>query len=134
MPRVGGSVVCAASAFAVWRLVHDPERLPEWLADTERVEPGADGAVVRYLHGWPDFPMPTEVRSVRDGARVVVSCLVSDIDITVVLTPDDAGCRVALTAVLPEAEAHRSDAMQDLVDASLRRLADRVTAGRDRLG
>lgn len=134
MPRVTGSVVCAASPFAVWRLVHDPERLPEWLADTERVEPGDDGNVVRYLHGWPDSPMPTGIRSARDGSRIVISCLVSDIDITVVLSPDDAGCRVALAASVPDAEAHRVPAIRALVDESLRRLGERVAAGRDPLG
>ncbi len=105
MPRFRESIVCEAPPAAVWRLVHDPERIAEWMADTERVEPGEDGTVVRYLHGWPDFPMPTRVESRAEGARVVISCLVSDIDFRVSLAPDAAGCAVEIEVTIPEAEA-----------------------------
>jgi hypothetical protein len=132
MPVAEGAVVCPVDPIEVWRLVHDPMRLHEWMVDTERVEPAHGGAVTRYLHGWPEYPMPTRMRT-GTGGRVIISCLVSDIDIVVSLAPHPDGCTVAMEAQIPEAEAHRRDAVQDLVDASLARLAER-SAGTARLG
>lgn len=123
-------IVCAAPPADVWRLVHDPARMSEWMTDTERVVAG-DGAdtVTRYLHGWPDHPMPTRVRSQREGSRVVISCLVSDIDFRVALSPDPAGCRVDIDVSLPDAEAARLDGVRTLVVGSLARLAERSASG-----
>ena len=125
MPGFHEGIVCAAPPAEVWRLVHDPCRMSEWMTDTARVEPGDDGTVTRYLHGWPDFPMPTRVRTQADGSRVVISCLVSDIDFRVGLSPDPGGCRVDIDVTLPEEEAARLDAVRELVVASLARLAER---------
>ena len=135
MPSFRESIVCAAPPAAVWRIVHDPERFAEWMADTERVEPGEEeGTVVRYLHGWPDFPMPTRVESRSAGGRVVISCLVSDIDFRVGLAPHDAGCRVEIEVAVPETEAARAEGLRQMVTASLARLADRASAGGPPLG
>ncbi|MGD9694920.1 MAG: SRPBCC family protein [Thermoleophilia bacterium] len=121
------AIVCRAPAVEVWRLVHDPSRLHEWMADTERVEPGEGDTVVRFLHGWPDHPMPTRVRSAA-GGRVTISCLVSDIDFAIGLSPHPQGCEVTVTGTIPEAEAARCAAVRELVGASLRRLAERAAA------
>lgn len=134
MPAFREEIVCEAEPAAVWRLVHDPDRLAEWMVDTERVEPGEGGAVTRYLHGWPDFPMPTRVRSRADGARVVISCLVSDIDIQVTLSPHPRGCGVEIAASVPDREAARVDGLRELVHQSLARLAERASAPGAQLG
>jgi uncharacterized protein YndB with AHSA1/START domain len=134
VPGFRESVVCEAPPEAVWRLVHDPERMCEWMVDTERVEPGEDGTVTRYLHGWPDFPMPTRVTSGGDGARVVISCLVSDIDMRVALAPHPRGTAVELDASLPESERARLGDLRELVVASLARLAQVTAAPGGALG
>lgn len=134
MPSFREEIVCAASPTSVWRIVHDPERFSEWMVDTERVEPGEDGTVTRYLHGWPDFPMPTRVESRAEGARVVISCLVSDIDFRVSLAPDGEGCAVEIEVSIPDAEARRAEDVRALVVASLVRLADRAAAAGTPLG
>ena len=134
MPRFSEAIVCAATPTSVWRIVHDPERMGEWLVDTERVEPGDDGTVVRYLHGWPDFPMPTRVESRAEGSRVVISCLVSDIDFRVSLAPDGEGCAVEIQVTIPEAEGPRAEGVRAVVVASLERLAERAAAAGTPLG
>ena len=110
-------------------MVHDPERFAEWMVNTARVERGEHGTVTRYLHGWPDFPMPTRVHSRAEGARVVISCLVSDVNLRVSLAPDAAGCAVDIDVAIPDAEAHREGDLRALVAASLVRLAERTAAG-----
>ncbi len=123
-------IVCAAPPADVWRLVHDPSRMSEWMTDTERVEAGnAADTVTRYLHGWPDHPMPTRVSSQREGSRVIISCLVSDIDFRVALSPDPGGCRVDIDVSLPDAEAARLGGVRTLVADSLARLAERSASG-----
>lgn len=130
MPGFREGTVCAAPPAEVWRLVHDPSRMGEWMTDTARVEPGEEAdTVTRYLHGWPDYPMPTRVRTQGDGARVVISCLVSDIDFRISLSPDPAGCRVDIDVTMPEEEAARLDGVHELVVASLARLAERSASG-----
>ena len=129
MPSFRESIVCAAPPAEVWRLVHDPARMHEWMTDTERVEPAVDGTVTRYLVGWPDYPMATRVRSHNDGARVVISCLVSDIDFRIALSPDPVGCGVEIEVTLPEEEAARMDGVHEVVVASLARLAERSASG-----
>lgn len=134
MPSFTERVVCEAPPADVWRLVHDPDRLPEWMADTQRVEPCDDGTVTRFLHGWPDHPMPTRVTTRADGARVVISCLVSDIDLRVALSPHPLGCAVELEVSLPEHEAARLDGVRRLAVDSLARLAEITSAPGAALG
>lgn len=135
MPSFREAIVCDATPASVWRIVHDPERVAEWMADTARVEPGEDeGIVVRYLHGWPDFPMPTRVASRAAGGRVVISCLVSDIDFRIGLAPHGEGCEVEIEVAIPEAEAEREEGLRALVTASLARLAERAAATGTPLG
>jgi hypothetical protein len=117
---------CAAPPEEVWKLLHDPARFPDWWVGTERVEPGddGDGAVTRYLDGWPDFPMPTSISSRRDGAAVVISCLRSDIVHEWTLVPSPAGCGIAVAVRIPEQEAARMDPVRAEVRASLARLVE----------
>jgi len=134
MPVVGGSIVCAAPPLAVWRLVHDPARMPEWLSDTLSVEPGEDGTLIRYLRGGGEMPFPTVIQERAEPGRLVFSCLVSDIDFSVELAPHPEGCRVVFTVTMPEREARKAPMLQATVDESLRLLARRATAEGGRLG
>jgi uncharacterized protein YndB with AHSA1/START domain len=124
MPSFSERRPCSAPAEEVWKLLHDPERFPDWWAGTERVEPGEDGAVTRYLDGWPDFPMPTAISSRREGAAIVISCLRSDIVHEWTLEPDPPGCAVRVRVEIPEAEAARLDASRAEVRASLAKLVE----------
>ena len=112
MPAFADRVVCRATAEAVWRLLHDPRRFPEWWAGTARVDAEAEHPT-RYLEGWPDFPMPMKVSSRSDGSRVIVSCLVSDILTEWTLEPDPAGCAVAVRVEIPEREAARLERLRE---------------------
>jgi hypothetical protein len=69
--------------------------------------------------------MPTRLRSQADGARVVISCLVSDIEMTVSLAPHPRGCAVDFAVSVPDGEASRLADMRRLATASLARLAER---------
>ena len=124
MPEFTDRSACRAAAEEVWKLLHDPERFPDWWAGTERVEPGDGGAVTRYLDGWPDFPMPTAVTTRRDGGAIVISCLRSDIVYEWTLAPAPAGCEVAVRVTIPEEEAARLDAVTAEAAASLARLVE----------
>jgi uncharacterized protein YndB with AHSA1/START domain len=120
---------CRAPAEEVWKLLHDPRRFPEWWAGTERVEPGEDGAVTRYLDGWPDFPMPTAISSRQDGGCIVISCLRSDIVHEWTLEPAPEGCAVRVRVEIPDEEAARLEPMRDEVRASLARLVEVAQRG-----
>ena len=53
--------VCRAPAIEVFKILHDPSRIPDWWAGVDRVETGPDGTVTRYTREWPDFAYPTAV-------------------------------------------------------------------------
>lgn len=124
MPEFSERSGCGAPAEEVWKLLHDPDRFPEWWAGTERVEPGDGGAVTRYLDGWPDVPMPTAVTSRREGAAIVISCLRSDIVHEWTLEPAAGGCAVAVRVTIPDEEAARLEPVRAEVRASLARLVE----------
>jgi uncharacterized protein YndB with AHSA1/START domain len=124
MPEFSERSPCRAPAEEVWKLLHDPARFPDWWAGTERVEPGEEGAVTRYLDGWPDFPMPTAVTSRRETGAIVISCLRSDIVHEWTLSPAPEGCDVAVRVIVPEEEAARLAPVRAEVVASLARLVE----------
>jgi hypothetical protein len=125
VPAFAERARCRAPATAVWKLLHDPRRFPEWWAGTARIEAEGAGGV-RWLEGWPDFPMPFEVRTGGAGSGVVISCLVSEVDFAFRLEPAPPGCDVAVDARVPEREAARVDALRDEVRRSLARLVARA--------
>ena len=45
--------VCRAPAIDVFKILHDPSRIPEWWAGVDRVETGPDGTITRYTREWP---------------------------------------------------------------------------------
>lgn len=125
MPSFAERAHCRAPATAVWKLLHDPRRFAEWWAGTARIEAGGSGGV-RWLEGWPDFPMPFAVERGHDGAGVVISCLVSDVRFTFRLEPAEPGCAVAVDALVPEHKAARLGALRDEMRRSLERLVTRA--------
>ena len=112
----------------VWKLLHDPTRMVEWWEGIERVEPSGEGDITVYPDGYPDFPMPQELRAAADGRGLTISCLVSYLVFEWRLHPLDAGTRIRVHVEIPEEEAHRLEAQSAGVSASLRSLAALATA------
>ena len=106
----------------VWKLLYDPGRFPDWWAGVGTVEPGQVGAYTMYPEGYPDFPMPQ--RLLVTGSGVTISCLVSDLVFEWRLAPlDDGATSITVHVEIPEAEASRLAAQQDVISRSLSRLA-----------
>ena len=126
MPAFDDRARSAAPVEEVWKLLYDPSRFPDWWQGMETVEPRADdghGDFTMYLAGYPDFPMPQELRSDRSGRSVTVSCLVSDLVFDYRLTPLDDGTEIAVHVELPDREAHRLETQRAIVHGSLAALA-----------
>ena len=107
----------------VWKLLYDPDRFPDWWAGVGSVEPGQAGAYTMYPEGYPEFPMPQQLRVSASG--VTISCLVSDLVFEWRLAPLDGGAATNITVhvKIPETEAHRLAVQQDVISRSLSRLA-----------
>ena len=107
----------------VWKLLYDPDRFPDWWAGVGSVEPGQAGAYTMYPEGYPEFPMPQQLRV--SGSGVTISCLVSDLVFEWRLAPLDGGAATNITVhvKIPETEAHRLAVQQDVISRSLSRLA-----------
>ena len=134
MPAFDDATTTPAPVEEVWKLLYDPARLVDWWDGIERVEPhGTDGKgdMTVWPDGYPDFPMPQELRADADGRRVTISCLVSDLEFRWQLEPldGDAGTRILVHVELPEEEAHRLEGQQAAVSASLRSLAALAAGG-----
>ena len=128
MPQFDDAAVSAAPVEEVWKLLYDPARFPEWWRGVETVEPHAHegrGDFTMFPDGYPDFPMPQELRSDLSGRSVTVSCLVSDLVFAYRLTPLDEndGTEIAVHVELPEEEAHRLETQRAVVRDSLAALA-----------
>ena len=127
MPTFDDRARSAAPPEDVWKLLYDPSRFPEWWAGVGTVEPSdVDGATyTMYPDGYPDFPMPQQLRGDHDGGSVAISCLVSDLDFEWRLHPLDGGRATEITVhvAIPAAEAHRLDGQRDAIHCSLLALA-----------
>jgi Polyketide cyclase / dehydrase and lipid transport len=133
MPEFDDAATTPAPVEDVWKLLYDPARFPEWWQGVETVEPhGHDGRgdFTLYPAGYPDFPMPQELRSDAAGGRVTVSCMVSDLIFAWRLgpLPGSDGTEITVHVELPEREAHRLEGQREIVRASLRALADLAAA------
>jgi uncharacterized protein YndB with AHSA1/START domain len=132
MPTFDDSTTTVAPAEEVWKLLYDPARMPEWWEGVERAEPhGTDGKgdVTIWPDGYPDFPMPQNLRADAEGRHVTISCLVSDLVFEWKLEPLDDGTRISVHVEIPEEEAHRLDGQRAAVSASLRSLAALAATG-----
>ena len=84
-----------------------------------------------YPTGYPDFPMPQQMRTQAAEHRVVVSCQVSDLVYEWSLvehhTGESAGgdgTRIQVHVDIPESEAARLPVQREAIRASLRRLGE----------
>jgi uncharacterized protein YndB with AHSA1/START domain len=126
MPTFDDSTTTSAPVEEVWKLLYDPTRFVEWVEGIEAIEPRSHdgrGDYTMFPTGYPDFPMPQQLRADSDGRRVTISCLVSDLVFEWRLEPLDDGTRIAVHVEIPEAEAARLDGQRGAVSASLRSLA-----------
>jgi uncharacterized protein YndB with AHSA1/START domain len=132
MPTFDDATTTTAPVEEVWKLLYDPARLIEWWEGIERIETyGTDGKgnVTIWPDGYPDFPMPQNLRTDDDGKRVTISCLVSDLVFAWKLEPVDGGTRISVHVEIPEEEAARLDDQRAAIGASLRALAELSTDG-----
>ncbi len=125
MPSFTLSRHSAGPVEAVWKLLHDPARFPEWWQGVETVEvraaaPG-DAAYTMWPAGYPDFPMDQRLQATP--GRVTISCLVSDLTFVWRLREVGSGTEIEVTVDLPEREAHRLADQRQLIDASLTTLS-----------
>jgi hypothetical protein len=126
LPTFDDSTTTTAPVEEVWKLLYDPSRFPEWWEGVETVERhGRDGKgdITLYPRGYPDFPMPQQLRAGGDGRTLTISCLVSYLVFEWQLEALEPGTRIAVHVEIPEQEAHRLDGQRAAVSASLRSLA-----------
>jgi len=128
LPTFDDSATSEAPVEEVWKLLYDPARMVEWWEGIERVEPSGAGDITVYPDGYPDFPMPQELRAAADGRGLTISCLVSYLVFEWRLEPLDPGTRIRVHVEIPAEEAHRLEAQRAGVSASLRSLAALATA------
>jgi uncharacterized protein YndB with AHSA1/START domain len=123
MPTFDDHASSAAPVEEVWKLLYDPARFPEWWAGIGTVEASTEDTYTMYPEGYPDYPMPQELRSDRTGGNVAISCLVSNLRFEWHLTPAGSGTEISVHVEIPDAEAHRLFTQQDIIHRSLRSLA-----------
>jgi hypothetical protein len=127
MPTFDDATTTTAHVEEVWKLLYDPARLVEWMEGIERVEPHSTdgkGDMTVWPDGYPDFPMPQNLRTDADGKRVTISCLVSDLVFAWQLEPIEDGTRISVHVEIPDEEAARLDDQRAAIAASLRALAE----------
>jgi len=129
MPSFDDTTVTSARPEEVWKILYDPYRFPEWWAGIGAVEHATatadDTEFTMYPTGYPDFPMPQSMRTMSSERRVVVSCLVSDLNFewTLESLAVGSGTRISVHVDIPEAEAHRLDGQREAISAALTGLA-----------
>jgi uncharacterized protein YndB with AHSA1/START domain len=126
MPSFDDHAHSAAPPEDVWQLLYDPTRFTEWWVGVETVEPDEIGAAyTMYPTGYPDFPMPQQLRTDRDGQRVMISCLISDLRFEWRLRSDGDGSatEILVHVDIPDQEAGRLTAQQDIIRRSVANLA-----------
>lgn len=125
MPSFDDTAVSSAPPEEVWKALYDPARFPEWFAGVERVQADGPGAYTMWPEGYPDFPMPQQIRSSREDGRVTISCMVSDLVFDWRLRElPGGGTQVDVHVEIPDTEARRLEDQRASVGASLRRLVE----------
>jgi uncharacterized protein YndB with AHSA1/START domain len=131
------SLTTTAPPRTVWKILHDPARFPEWWAGIARVEEGAEddrGGVSGftafldqslYQDMDPGRPMGHSVQSDAASDRVVISCLVANIDFEWRLAPVEGGrgTHIEVAVAVPDNRAGRFELQRTIIEASIRRLA-----------
>lgn len=116
----------------VWKLLYDPSRFPEWWAGVGTVDQSDvdRSAYTMYPDGYPDFPMPQQLRGSRASGSVAISCLVSDLSFEWRLHAVDDGraTEISVHVEIPDTESHRLDRQRDVIHRSLTSLATLAAA------
>jgi uncharacterized protein YndB with AHSA1/START domain len=139
MLRFADALTADAPPRTVWKILHDPGRFPEWWAGFATVDdsgfaPGAEGGETSFTafldpslyQDWdPARPMVNSVRSRADENRVVISCLLAEIEFDWHLEPrdDGRGTRIEVNVAVPARRANRFELQRTIIEASIRRLA-----------
>jgi uncharacterized protein YndB with AHSA1/START domain len=129
LPTFDDSTTTGAPVEEVWKLLYDPARFPEWWEGIETVEVDRGDGFTMYPRGYPDFPMPQQLRTHGDGHRLTISCLVSYLVFEWRLEALGDGTRIGVHVEIPEEEAHRLETQRGAVSASLRSLAALAAQG-----
>ncbi len=131
MPEFELSGHSGAAIEDVWKLLFDPSRFPEWWDGIETVRTDGPGSYTQWKTGWPDFPLPQELRADRSNGRVMVSCQFYDIQIGWQLTADGgdgAGTTIAVHVRLPNSEVHRTENLRAMLTRSIGTLSELAAA------
>jgi uncharacterized protein YndB with AHSA1/START domain len=134
MPSFHDRVDCAAGPEEVWKLLYDPSRFPEWWAGIGSVEVTGGESYTMYPDGYPDYPMAQLLESRHEDHQVTISCLVSDLRFEWRLEPSGSGTQISVEVEIPEAEGQRLRTQQELIGASIRRLAELAAEDRRESG
>lgn len=122
MPSFREDGTSRAPVRQVWKLLHDPTRIPEWFGDEgDRVVPGDDRITV-YTPAEP-HPLPHAVDPRTRDTRVRFSCLTSGITFDWRLRPEPTGCSLSVLVEIPDAWAHYLEPERSLVRSQIGRLA-----------
>ena len=123
MPTFDDVTTTAAPVEEVWKLLYDPARFPEWWQGMETVERRAHegrGDFTMYPDGYPDFPMPQELRAdLVAGRSRSRAWSATCVRLAAEPLAGTEGTRIAVHVELPEQEAHRLEGQRDIVSASL---------------
>jgi carbon monoxide dehydrogenase subunit G len=101
MPGFVLTDTAAAPVEDVWKLLFDPSRFPEWWAGIETVRVGAEGALTVWQSGYPDFPLPQNLRTDPAIGRVTMSCQTFDVEVSWQLAEHGEDTRITVTADVP---------------------------------
>ncbi len=123
MPSFHDATTSTAAPEAVWKLLYDPSRFPDWWAGVGSVQPGSEGEYTMYPTGYPDYPMTQQLDTRRDQQRVTISCQVSDLRFEWRLEPVGEGTLITVDVEIPDTEAHRLEAQHDIIKTSMQQLA-----------
>jgi carbon monoxide dehydrogenase subunit G len=91
----------AAPVEDVWKLLFDPSRFPEWWAGIETVQVDGEGALTVWQSGYPDFPLPQNLRTDPATGRVTMSCQTFDVEVSWQLAEHGEDTRITVTADVP---------------------------------
>ncbi len=135
MPTFTDVVTTPAPPEEVWKILHDPSRLPEWWADLVAVDVAPDAtsdATHRIFYAdQPDVARPQRREPSNSKHRIMISCLSTDIRFTWTLEPVDreAATRITVDVDIPQDRATLLGIHRRRIATSLRQLAA-LAAGR----